>query len=80
MLTLRALFASSAHRLCKRANLCVRYAERCGIAKEPDASGVLLDADDDCPAELGPSLLKRCREATGLPVAVVGADREFHAR
>lgn len=40
---------------------------------------VLLDADDDCPAELGPSLLKRCREATGLPAAVVLAKREFEA-
>jgi len=40
---------------------------------------VLLDADEDCPAELGPSLLARCRQATGLPVAVVLASKEFEA-
>ena len=38
---------------------------------------VLLDCDDDCPAELGPSLLERCRQATSLPVAVVLAKKEF---
>jgi hypothetical protein len=40
---------------------------------------VLLDSDDDCPAELGPSLLHRCRESTDLPVTVVLAKREFEA-
>ncbi len=40
---------------------------------------VLLDADDDCPAELGPSLLERCREATPLPTAVVLANRELES-
>ena len=38
---------------------------------------VLLDCDDDCPAELGPSLLERCRQVTSLPVAVVLAKKEF---
>ena len=39
---------------------------------------VLLDADDDCPAELGPELLKRIAKAHGdLPAAVVLAKREF---
>lgn len=38
---------------------------------------VLLDADDDCPAEVAPRLLTRCGEATGLPVAVVLASKEF---
>jgi len=39
---------------------------------------VLLDADDDCPAELGPELLKRIAEAHGdLRSAVVLAKREF---
>ena len=38
---------------------------------------VLLDADDDCPAQLGPSLLKRCQAVTQLPAAVVLAMREF---
>jgi len=40
---------------------------------------VLLDAEGDCPAELGPSLVERCRDATSLPVAVVLANREFEA-
>ena len=38
---------------------------------------VLMDADDDCPAQLGPKLLARCRAVTPLPVAVVLAMREF---
>jgi len=40
---------------------------------------VLLDADDDCPAELGPELLKRIVEAHGdlSAAAVVLAKREF---
>jgi hypothetical protein len=40
---------------------------------------VILDADDDCPAQLGPSLLERCRQATKLPVAVILATRELEA-
>lgn len=40
---------------------------------------VLLDADEDCPARLGPSLVERCRQATHLPVAVVLANKEFEA-
>jgi hypothetical protein len=40
---------------------------------------VLLDADDDCPAELAPALLKRCRQVTELPVSVVFATRELEA-
>jgi hypothetical protein len=38
---------------------------------------VVVDADDDCPAELGPALLKRCQAVTTLPVAVVLANKEF---
>jgi len=39
---------------------------------------VLLDADDDCPAELGPELLKWLKKAHGdLSAAVVLAKREF---
>ena len=38
---------------------------------------VLLDADDDCPAELGARLAERCREATPLPSLVVVANREL---
>ncbi len=40
---------------------------------------VILDADDDCPATLGPELLARCRSSTHLPAAVVLAQREFEA-
>ena len=38
---------------------------------------VILDADDDCPAELGTQLAQRCREATHLPTLVVLAAREL---
>lgn len=39
---------------------------------------VLLDSDDDCPAELGPRLLDRARKArSDLPIGVVLAKREF---
>ena len=41
---------------------------------------VLLDADDDCPAELGPELQNRAREAhSDLRISVVLAKREFEA-
>jgi hypothetical protein len=40
---------------------------------------ILLDADDDCPAFLGPELLRRAQDATNLPVAVVLAKKEFEA-
>jgi hypothetical protein len=41
---------------------------------------VLLDADDDCPAELGPDLLGRARAArSDVLVSVVLANHEFEA-
>ena len=40
---------------------------------------VILDSDDDCPAKLGPELLKRCKSETQLPVAVILAKREFES-
>ena len=41
---------------------------------------VLIDADDDCPADLGPRLLGRARQArSDIPVSVVLANREFEA-
>ena len=41
---------------------------------------ILLDSDDDCPAQLGPELLRRALQARGdLPIAVVLAKREFEA-
>ena len=41
---------------------------------------ILLDSDDDCPAQLGPELLCRVRQArSDLLIAVVLAKREFEA-
>jgi hypothetical protein len=40
---------------------------------------VLLDADKNCPALLGPELLRRAQRVTHLPVAVVLAKKEFEA-
>lgn len=39
---------------------------------------VLLDADDDCPADLAPALLKKIRQP-GFEASVVVAKREFEA-
>ncbi|MGO9567250.1 MAG: DUF4276 family protein [Desulfomonilaceae bacterium] len=47
--------------------------------KNAGAILVLLDADDDCPASLGPQLLERAKKASRLPVAVVLAKKEFEA-
>ena len=41
---------------------------------------VILDSDDDCPAELAPNLLARVRSARGdLPSAVVLPNKEFES-
>ena len=41
---------------------------------------ILLDSDDDCPAQLGPSLLHRALQVrSNLPIAVVLAKHEFEA-
>lgn len=41
---------------------------------------ILLDSDDDCPAELGPQLLDRAlKQRSDVPQAVVLAKREFEA-
>jgi hypothetical protein len=52
-------------------------------ASEVTGSGgilVLIDADDDCPAERGPGLLARARKARpDKRIAVVLANREFEA-
>lgn len=41
---------------------------------------VVLDADDDCPREVGPELLRRAREArSDIQVAVVLPQREYEA-
>ncbi|MBI3687069.1 MAG: DUF4276 family protein [Actinobacteria bacterium] len=53
-----------------------------GAVAEQAGAGVvvLLDADDDCPATLGPELAQRARRARpDLPVAPILANREFEA-
>ena len=41
---------------------------------------IILDSDDDCPAQLGPELLCRALEVrSDLPIAVVLAKREFES-
>lgn len=53
-------------------DLAARRTERIGAVL------VLLDSDDDCPAELGPRLLARANAARrDVPVAVVLAKHEF---
>lgn len=52
------------------------------VRKTSDVAGVLvlIDADDACPATLGPELLDRARKArSDIPLAVVLANREFEA-
>ncbi|MFC4009898.1 DUF4276 family protein [Nonomuraea purpurea] len=52
------------------------------VRKTRDVAGVLvlIDADDACPAALGPELLDRARGARpDVPLAVVLANREFEA-
>jgi hypothetical protein len=47
---------------------------------DPGGILVLVDADDDCPAELGPRLLARAQKARqDIRIAVVLANREFEA-
>lgn len=59
--------------------------ERAVTAKGREVAGaggilVLLDADDDCPAQLGPQLRDRARAARAdKRIAVVLANREFEA-
>ena len=49
------------------------------VRSNPSAVLVLLDADDDCPAQLAPALLERARAVTSLPVSVVFAVREIES-
>lgn len=47
---------------------------------QPGAIVLLIDADDDCAAELAPSLHRRLRQAVGaVPISVVLATREYEA-
>ena len=59
----------------------LQRAVRLALVRE-DCTGILIlfDADDDCPAELAPTLEAWAREAAGgKPCAVVMANREYEA-
>ena len=48
--------------------------------KQQGAIFIVLDSDDDCPAQLGPSLLHRISQIfRNMPIAVVLAEHEFEA-
>jgi hypothetical protein len=51
------------------------------LLRSPDAIVVILDADEDAPETLGPSLLARARSVVpgNFPIAVVVAKREYEA-
>jgi hypothetical protein len=51
------------------------------LLRSPDAIVVILDADDDAPEALGPSLFQRAQSVVpgGFPVAVIVAKREYEA-
>ena len=59
----------------------VEHFTRIAFASGSDAILVLLDADEDCPRDLGAALLERARGVLpeGFPVAVVVANREYEA-
>ena len=60
----------------------IERAVRQALRDREEAGGimVILDSDDDCPAELGPQLLERCRNsAPSIPVVVILAHREFES-
>jgi hypothetical protein len=62
-------------------DLGVEYFIALAWLRKPNAILVLLDADDDCPATLGQSLLARAKASLppGFPIGVVVANREFEA-
>jgi len=72
-------FLVKRHRVVKEGEL--ERALHQAIRDREDARAVIvvLDADDDCPRELGPRLVARCQAATDLPASVVLANREFEA-
>ncbi len=48
--------------------------------RPPRAILILIDADDDCPAKLGPELLARAQQArSDVSIGVVLANREYEA-
>jgi hypothetical protein len=51
-----------------------------GSIRLPGAVFILLDSDEDCPAQLGPDLLRRSAAVRGdVPMAVVLAKHEYEA-
>lgn len=62
-------------------DLGVEYFVRIAGRSRPDAILVLLDADKDCPAILGRSLLARARSvvSSDFPIGFVVANREYEA-
>jgi hypothetical protein len=49
-------------------------------ARQADAVVIVLDADDDCPADLGRELSNRARSSRpDVPISIVLAKREFEA-
>jgi hypothetical protein len=57
-----------------------RYVDLARLQHEGDGAVlVLLDADDDCPADLGPKLLDRAQAVQPGAVSVVAAMKEFEA-
>jgi Domain of unknown function (DUF4276) len=57
----------------RHVELAVRKANPCGVL-------ILVDADDDCPKELAPELMRRAVAARGnVPIGVVLAKCEFEA-
>jgi hypothetical protein len=64
------------HKIVKAGEL--EHAIQYAALKQCDAILVILDADDDCPAELGPQLLARAHQARpDIPIWVVIAKSEF---
>jgi hypothetical protein len=52
----------------------------CRSIRKPMAVLVVVDSDTDCPAQLGPDLLRRAVQArSDIPIAVVLAKREYEA-
>lgn len=62
-------------------DLGVEHYVELAMLRGPDIVLIVVDADDDCPAELGPALLARARKGTppDFPIGVVVANREYES-
>ena len=68
------------HKLVKPGELEKAVAFAANQVASPRAILVLIDADDDCPAELGPELLARAKRVRpDVPIGIVLAKYEFEA-